>query len=231
MEKVPLRRMVALATIVLGLTGCKQCGHGSDPDIERPTSRPAKPPQAPALFRGLIDGGRWVLVESTEGEDRPREPRQLRLAATPLSAVGAIRVARLSWTLEGPGDTTTTFAAENNPANLPLHVAATGAGLFLLDPEGQAADIKRAVVGRPDYSASPRPIPQRSRPDGTYVVESKFNGRMSYCFGEGSPPGSSPPECDDCEGMICFAEGAGIVHLSGSLAPDKGVFSLAGFEG
>jgi len=229
-----LLRHAPLILVALSITACKRC---TQADSATPTPGPKRPareaPPAPALFRAMVENGRFVLVELTEseeGEENPRPPRRLVLDVFRRPTLGDIRVARLAWSLEGPGGSTP-LTAENNAANLPLRVAATTAGLYLLDPEGRAADIRRAVKRRPDYPASPRPVASGTRPDGRYVLEARFKGRAGYCFGEGPPAEAEEAECDDvCDGMICFAEGGAVVHVSGTLAPEKSVFSQAGFE-
>jgi hypothetical protein len=222
-----LVRYASLLFVVLSITACKRCTQADSARPGRASLPAAKTPPAPALFGALFRDGRFVLVE--ESEQDPKPPRRLVLDVKRRPTLDQTHIARLAWSLEGPGGSTP-LAVESNPANLPLYVAVTAEGLYLLDPEGKPADIRRAVKRRPDYTASPQPIASETRPDGRYVLEARFNSRRSYCFGEGPPP-HKQTECEDvCDGMICFAEGGGIVHLSGNQAPEKSLFSQTGFE-
>ena len=231
-------RLVTLFCVCLVIAACKPCspgGHSGGPP--GPAAGGVRLPPIPSLFRALVTKGRFFLVESVDSDDadskthgKERPPRRLVLDVAPDRPRGKVRVSRLRWSLEG-GGSPTPLTADNTPEDLPLRVAITASGLFLLDPEARSGDVHRAVAGRPDYPAAARPAAPKTRPDGRYVLRARFDGRASTCFGEGPSPEPKQDDCDGaCDGMICFAERGAIVHLSGALAPENGVFSQSGFE-
>jgi hypothetical protein len=136
--------------------------------------------------------------------------------------VGAARVARLTWTYATHDDS---GALDQCGFGCPHRVAVTSAGVYWLEDDTSDAQILDRLKKAPDRSEPPRPYRGTKKNNGRYL---KVDGAR-VCLGEGPIPGAR--DCDDtCVAEVCFSAKDGVVQLSGTWAPDNGIFAQPGYE-
>jgi hypothetical protein len=91
------------------------------------------------------------------------------------------------------------------------------------------AKIAEALRRKPSRSEPPREYKRSDANQGRYLRFDQLGGETVVCYGY--EPGPNAPPCDDtCFGELCLSPTHGVVEISGTWAPDMGVFSQDRYE-
>jgi len=174
---------------------------------------------------------RWVLHDTF-----PETAARVVVVETyDVHQVAGAQVARLRWTAKeterakarGKDKDGSDIGSQDGPCF--THLAVNPRGLYILrDEEGDTA-IATQVQGKPSRSEPPRAYKGTQKNEGRYLsIYAQVDGPI-ICIGNGPEPGAG--ECDDvCFAEMCFSPTKGVVQISGTAAPDYGVYEQKGFK-
>jgi hypothetical protein len=193
------------------------------PDGAPQAGAPADQPGPPTTGFWLVlvkPHAKWILRDTLSRTQKGGGDK-IVVETYDTRAVGPARVGRLRWTYVTGHDSS---ALDQCGFGCPRRVAVTSAGLYFLDEDASDALILDRLKHPPDRSEPPRSYGATRKNHGRYL---KFDGARA-CMGE-EPPADT--ECDDtCGAEVCIAAEAGVVQLSGTWAPDSGIFAQDGYE-
>ncbi|WP_437993243.1 hypothetical protein [Sorangium sp. So ce145] len=113
--------------------------------------------------------------------------------------------------------------------HLPLHVAVTAKGLYVLDAEADESVVTAALKKPPTYTHPPRIVKPTKGNNYRYVTVVKTPRGEVTCFGHAHPRDGS---CEDtCTGEVCISPTKGVVSLGGTASPSFEFFAQEGFDG
>jgi hypothetical protein len=183
-------------------------------------------PPKPSTWSVLVQPKqRWVLHD-----DSSETPRRVIIVETyDVHQVAGATVARLRWTVKDSerAKDSSQMGSETGPCFTRL--AVNERGLYILRDQQDDAAIATQVAGKPSRSDPPRAYEGTKKNQGRYLnVYPQADGPV-ICMGNGPTPGDG--ECDDvCFEEMCVTPTRGVVQVSGTAAPDYGVFQQKGFK-
>lgn len=171
---------------------------------------------------------KWVLYDTlAEGKKGARQ--KIVVETADVRKIGAADVARIRWTYVWGKDKDGQTRLGDSDEGLYTQVAVTSAGLYILSDDMDDAKIAEALRRKPSRSEPPKEYKGSKANDGRYLRFDQLGGETVVCYGY--EPGPNAPACDDtCFGELCLSPTHGVVEISGTWAPDMGVFSQKGYE-
>lgn len=172
---------------------------------------------------------RWVLHDTYKEKGRPT--RTVVVETYDVRKLGSAEVARLRWTQvwgNGKGKDDKSDLG-NSDGGMYTQVAVTSAGLYILDAGMDDAKIVEALTHKPSRSEPPKEYKGTKTNSGRYLRFEEKGKEVLVCYGY--EPGPDAPACDDtCFGELCISPTRGVVEITGTWAPDMGVFAQKGYE-
>jgi len=205
-----------VACLVAGVLGWARA------EAPRPNDAAGASPE-PGFWSILVKpNAKWILKDTTsKAKDKDRD--KVVVETHDVRTVGSARVARLTWTHVTRDDRS---PLDQCGFGCPRRVAVTSAGVYFLDEDASDAQILKRVQRSPDRSEPPRPYKGTKKNQGRYLT---FDGARA-CIGEGPIPGEASDCEDTCFAEVCVSAKDGVVELSGTWAPDYGIFAQDGVE-
>jgi hypothetical protein len=181
--------------------------------------KPSPSPAPRGFWKVLVTPkAKWTLVD-TIGEKK--SPGRIVVETYDVRKVGAADVARLRWTrIWGPAKDDREDYGSSGEGRY-TQVAVTPAGLYILSADMDDAKIAEALKRKPSRSDPPKAYKSSKQNEGRYL---RVEGDDLVCMGYEPLPGA--PDCaDTCEGEACYSSTRGPVKLSGTWAPDMGIYA------
>ncbi len=178
----------------------------------------SEPPQK-GFWKVLVTpGAKWTLVDSV---DAKAKKARILVESYDVRTVAGADVARLRWTrIWGPGKTEREDYGDSDQGRY-TQVAVTAAGLYILSADMDDAKVAEALKRKPSRSDPPKAYKGSKQNSGRYLL---IESDDSICVGYEPLPDAG--ECPDtCFGEICFSAKQGPIKLSGTWAPDNGVYA------
>jgi len=186
-------------------------------EAPRPNDAAAASPESGFWSIMVKPNAKWILKDTTS-KAKEKDRDKVVVETHDVRTVGSARVARLTWTQVTHGSKS---PLDQCGFGCPHRVAVTSAGIYFLDEDASDAQILKRLQRSPDRSEPPRPYGATKKNNGRYLT---FDGARA-CMGEGPIPGEDSDCEDTCVAEVCVSAKDGVVELSGTWAPDNGIFA------